>query len=115
MEWSKYMKTRLDLERIKKFIKEDKFIISNHAKVRMFQRNVSTDNITDIVIRGEIIEEYPEDEPCPSALMLGFLKNTPYHVVIAQCEDHMRIVTVYYPKEDKWINYRTRRHKNETR
>ena len=44
-------------------------------------------------------DEYPEDEPCPSALMLGFLENTPYHVVIAQCEDHMRIVTVYYPKE----------------
>ena len=109
------MKRGLDFKRIKKFVKENKFIISNHTRVRMFQRNVSTDDIKDIVIKGEIIEEYPEDEPCPSALMLGFLKNTPYHVVIAQCEDHIRIVTVYYPKEDKWVNYRIRRPKNETR
>jgi len=84
------MKTKLDPERIKKFLKEDKFIISNHARVRMFQRNVSTDNIKGIVMKGEIIEEYPEDEPCPSALILGFSENIPYHVVVAQCEDHMR-------------------------
>jgi len=30
---------------------------------------------------------------------VGVLKSNPYHVVIAQCEDHMRIVTVYYSKE----------------
>jgi hypothetical protein len=75
----------------------------------MFQRNVSTDDIKEIVIKGEIIEGYIDDEPCPSALMLGFLGNIPYHVVVAECEDHVRIVTVYIPEEDKWIKYRIRR------
>jgi len=41
--------------------------------------------------------------------MLGFLGNIPYHVVVAECEDHVRIVTVYIPEEDKWIKYRIRR------
>lgn len=52
------MKTRLNLERIKRFIEEDNFVISNHARVRMFQRNVSTDDVKRIAIKGEIIEAY---------------------------------------------------------
>jgi hypothetical protein len=75
----------------------------------MFQRNVSTDDIKSIIIKGEIIEEYLDDEPCPSILMLGFVVDTPYHVVVAQCEDHARIITIYKPEEDKWIRYRIRR------
>jgi hypothetical protein len=109
MHEAKNMKTRVNLERIKRFVEEDNFVISNHARVRMFQRNVSTDDIKEIVIKGEIIEEYIDDEPCPTALMLGFLENIPYHVVVAECEDHVRIVTVYIPDEDKWVRYRIRR------
>ena len=103
------MKTRLDLERIKKSVEEDNFVISTHARIRMFQRNVSTDDIKRTILKGEIIEVYIDDEPCPSALMLGFLENIPYHVVVAECEDHVRIVTVYIPEEDKWIRHRRRR------
>jgi len=76
----------------------------------MFQRNISTEDIKEIIMKGEVIEEYTDD-PCPSALILGFLQNSPYHVVVAECEDHVRIVTVYKPEEDKWIDYRTRRQK----
>ena len=90
-------------------LREDKFIISKHARIRMFQRNISTDDIKDAIMEGEIIEEYVADEPCPSALVLGFLGDTPYHVVVAQCRDHVRIVTVYRPEEARWIEYRVRR------
>jgi len=99
----------INLEIIRKFIQEDKFIISTHARIRMFQRNISTDDIRDLIMKGEIIEEYPGDEPCPSILILGFLDKNPYHIVVAQCEDHIRIVTVYYPEEDKWVDYKVRR------
>ena len=103
------MQERPDLERIKRFLKEDKFIISKHARIRMFQRNIPTDDIKSVIMKGEIIEEYTADEPCPSALVLGFLGNIPYHVVVAQCEDHVRIVTVYKPEKDRWIRYKVRR------
>ncbi|WP_349238287.1 DUF4258 domain-containing protein, partial [Methanoculleus sp. 7T] len=36
----------------------------------MFERNVSTDDLFLVIRTGEIIESYPEDEPCPSLLML---------------------------------------------
>ena len=95
--------------RLKELVLKDKFIISNHARVRMFQRNISTDDIRQIVARGEIIETYPNDEPCPSALFLGYPGGKPCHVVMAQCDDHVRVITVYFPEKDKWIDYRIRK------
>ena len=105
----------INLETIRKFIREDKFLISDHARIRMFQRNISTDDVEDLITKGEIIEEYPEDEPCPSVLILGFLNKNPCHIIVAQCEDHIRIVTVYYPEKKKWIDYKVRRDRNDTK
>ena len=81
----------------------------------MFQRNISTDDIGDLITKGEIIEEYPEDKPCPSTLILGFFEGHPYHIVVAQCEDHARTITIYHPEEDRWIDYKTRRIENGTK
>jgi hypothetical protein len=58
-----------------------------------------------------MIEDYPDDETCPSALFLGFTKGIPCHIVVAQCIDHARIITVYQPEKDKWIDYKIRRDK----
>ncbi len=99
----------MNLKRIKELVKSDRFIISNHARVRTFQRNISTDELVKMMRHAAIIEDYPDDEPCPSALVLGFLRGTPYHIVVAECLDHVRIITIYKPEEDKWIEYRVRR------
>ncbi|MGZ7160661.1 MAG: DUF4258 domain-containing protein, partial [Methanobacterium sp.] len=58
----------VDHNELKKLFLKDSFIISNHARVRMFQKNISTDDIRRIITYGEIIENYPDNEPCPSAL-----------------------------------------------
>jgi hypothetical protein len=75
----------------------------------MFERNISTDDLLEVIGSGEIIEKYPNDEPCPSALILGFINEAAYHVVVAICTDHLRVVTIYPPEDVKWIDYRTRR------
>jgi hypothetical protein len=77
----------------------------------MFQRNISTEEIENVIANGEMIENYPDDEPCPCALFLGFTKGIPCHIVVAQCNDHVRIITVYQPEKDKWIDYKIRREK----
>ncbi len=66
-------------------------------------------DIRHVIAHGEIIEDYPDDEPCPSALFLGFTAERPCHVVVSQCEDHARVITVYVPEKDKWIDYRIRK------
>lgn len=98
----------IDLEHIKELIRREQFIISGHARSRMFQRNVDTDELMEVMIESQIIETYPEDAPCPSALLLGFLRDEAYHVVVAQCADHIRMVTMYSPAKDKWIDNRIR-------
>jgi hypothetical protein len=91
------------------FVKDEAVLISQHARVRMFERNISTDDLLAVIATGEIIEEYPDDDPCPSALILGFINHTAYHVVIGLCTDHLRVITVYIPEDEKWKDYRKRR------
>jgi hypothetical protein len=99
-------------DRIARLIESGDILISHHARVRMFERNVSTDDLIAIITSGEIIEEYPDDEPCPSFLLMGLIDATAYHTVIGLCRDHIRVVTVYIPEEDKWIEYRKRRNES---
>ena len=96
-------------DRIAELIESEKILISHHARVRMFERNVYTDDLITIISSGDIIEEYPDDEPCPSVLIMGFIDVVAYHTVIALCRDHIRVITVYIPERDKWIEYRRRR------
>jgi hypothetical protein len=84
-------------------------LFSSHARVRMFERNVSSDDVLEFLRTGEIIEQYSDDEPCPSMLLLAYKNEVPFHVVIAECKDHIRVITVYIPEPDKWIDERIRR------
>lgn len=96
-------------DRIAELVESGEILISHHARIRMFERNVSTDELIAIISLGEIIEEYSDDEPCPSVLIMGFINAVAYHTVIAVCRDHIRVITVYIPEQDKWIEYRRRR------
>ncbi|MFB0533457.1 MAG: DUF4258 domain-containing protein [Anaerolineae bacterium] len=60
---------------------------------------------------GEIIEDYPDDTPYPSCLVLGRTqRGRPVHVVCAHVpeEDRSIIITVYEPDPDRWIEFRRR-------
>ena len=99
----------INKERISDLIESGEILISHHARVRMFERNVSTDDLIALILSGEIIEMYPDDEPCPSVLIMGSIETVVYHTVIAVCMDHIRVITVYIPEKNKWIEYRRRR------
>ena len=51
---------KIDRTYLTKLFLEDDFIISNHARIRMFQRNISTGDIGQVILYGEIIEEYTD-------------------------------------------------------
>jgi len=91
------------------FVERDAVLISKHARDRMFERNISTDEVMDIVASGEVIEEDPHRIPCPSAVILGFINHIAYHVVVAFCLEHLVVITAYFPKEEKWVEHRRRR------
>lgn len=83
-----------------------------HASKRMFEREISDDDVEYQLKNGEIIERYDEDYPLPSLLLNGFSKNKrPLHLVVAINRDEKRliIVTVYEPKPLKWLDNFSRR------
>jgi hypothetical protein len=54
-------------------------IFSGHAVRRMFQRNLSADDVREVVEKGEIIAHYPDDVPYPSFLIFYYIQNRPIH------------------------------------
>jgi hypothetical protein len=59
---------------------------------------------------GNIIEDYPDDYPFPSALVLECKIGKPIHVVAGIGENYLWIITAYYPSLDKWENdFKTRK------
>jgi Domain of unknown function (DUF4258) len=77
---------------------------SRHAFERMFERAIAPAVILEIIAKGEIIANYPEDRPYPSALILGFEQTRPIHVVVARnaTTGECHVVTVYVPDPALW-------------
>jgi hypothetical protein len=85
-------------------MKSFRLVYRVHAIQRMFQRNISAEEVRQVITTGETIETYPGDKPFPSRLILGWSGTRPLHVVAA---DNMPtqetiIVTVYQPNLDEW-------------
>ena len=91
----------------------ERLIFRVHALRRMFERNISVEDVRHILKTGSVIETYPNDKPYPSCLMLGFIKTRPIHVVAAnnEQEKEMIVITVYEPTSDQWENNFKRRRK----
>ena len=77
---------------------------SRHAFERMFQRGINPDVVAQIVAEGEVIADYPDDQPSPSALLLGFYGSQPVHAVVARelATGRCHLVTIYLPDSAIW-------------
>ena len=86
------------------------FVYREHAVQRMFERDIFEIDVENTIKNGEIIEEYYDDKPYPSFLVLG-LNYKPLHVVFAKNheENEIIIITVYYPDKEKWSDDYKRR------
>lgn len=87
-------------------------IFSSHAIQRMFSRRITQEEVRAVIACGEIIVEYPDDQPFPSYLLLDFVGNRPIHVVFSydQETDTGYVVTAYIPDPDIWqSDFRTRK------
>ncbi len=80
-----------------------KFMYRIHAIERMFERDISEQDIESVVFNGEVIKNYPNDKPYPSRLSLGFIKKRPVHLVYSlDDQENIIVITVYEPEPDKW-------------
>lgn len=93
----------LCIKELQKLCSPEKMVVTLHAAKRLEQRNLTLQNVIDCIMSGEIIEQYPDDYPYPSCLILGKQNNqVPLHAVIASNEEELFIITAYYPSEEQW-------------
>jgi len=90
----------------------DSIIFSGHAIRRMFERSIDHSEVAEAILLGEVVAEYPDDEPLPSFLILGLGGTRPLHVVGAVEKDSKTcyIITAYDPDPALWDeDFKTRR------
>lgn len=94
---------KINIEDIIQRVKEGKIRWTNHLIIRLFQRNITQEDIENAILNGEIIEEYDDDYPYPSCLVYGInLKNEILHIVCGLNEKELWVITAYYPDNIKW-------------
>jgi hypothetical protein len=91
---------------------EKTLFYTNHAIKQMFQRNITTSEIEEVLNNGETIIDYPNDKPLPSKLLFYMINERPLHVVCSFNNDALTtiIITAYIPSLDIWENdFKTRK------
>lgn len=101
----------IDIEALRNYYKNDAVFITEHAAERYRERGIKSRDVRTAVENGEIIEQYPEDYPFSSCLILGRDENGKViHVCMSDEGSSSRIITAYYPDMEKWENdFRTRK------
>ena|SRR5690554_656079 len=100
------------IQEIQNKVENNLFEFSKHAVDQTIMRNISVAEVKESIFnKSKIIEDYPNDKYGPSCLILGFsLNNRPIHI---QCSypsrSLLKIITLYEPKPEKWVNYERRR------
>jgi hypothetical protein len=71
---------------------------------------ITTSEVHDVVLEGDVIEDYAEDVRGHSCLMLGYGDGRrAIHVVCSPKDDYLAVITAYLPEKDEWSNdFRTR-------
>ena len=101
----------MNITNYKRLCSEGKILWSTHALKRLQERGITVDDVKSCIMSGEIIEEYPNDFPHPSALIFGYdLNEKIIHVVCGTDEKFLFLVTAYVPTTEKFMeDRRTRR------
>lgn len=81
-------------------------IYRQHAIKRMHERCITEEEVEHAIASGTIIENYPNDTPYPSALLLGHAGTKTVHVVYADdvAGNTRIIITVYEPDLEIWYD-----------
>ncbi|MFZ4525092.1 MAG: DUF4258 domain-containing protein [Chlorobium sp.] len=91
----------------------ERIIYLPHAVRQMSRpdRMILVAEVRNVVKRGELGEDYPEDLRGHSCLLPGYkLDDTPIHVVCSLKGDYLAVITAYIPNlEEREYDYKRRR------
>jgi len=102
----------LNIEQCRSAITVGRFEWRRHALQRLAERGIRQAIVLDALHSGDVIEDYPDDRPYPSALVFGQMGRQPIHVVVAFDAElnWAYIITAYEPDTGHFEqDFRTRR------
>ncbi len=99
----------MDILAIQNAIREDNVFFTEHAVQQMAKRGIDDDEVLETILSGEIIEEYPADKYGPSCLIYGQTDGGRHLHVVSSLPPRVRIITVYEPDSDEWLNNRRKK------
>jgi hypothetical protein len=66
------------------------------------ERLISPAEVQQVVLEGDLIEDYPDDARGHSCLLLGTPRGRPVHVVCSPRPKYLAIITAYLPEPTEW-------------
>jgi len=104
----------LAMKDIQTLYKCESVVLTQHFMYKIERRRITLTDIDLAIISGEIIEQYPDDYPHPSALILGTNETKePLHIVVGVGRGTAWLITAYHPDPMKWEDdNRTRKVEN---
>ena len=98
----------MDTAFIQKKIRNQEYDFSVHAHNERQEEQITVEEIERVLLKGDIIEKYQNDQRGESCLVAGIISEKPLHVVCGKRGKRLLIVTIYRPKLPVWITYKTR-------
>lgn len=105
------MPNPVNIEDIRDAIISGSYEFSFHSNREMREDQLIAGEIFSSVLRGEVIEDYPDDKPFPSCLIYGNTpRGDPVHSVWGYNagERYAVLITVYRPYPGRWVDLRVR-------
>ena len=99
----------MDIKFIQDKVLKREYFWRQHAIERSIERAIAEESIAEVIFKGEIIEEYPDDKYGPSCLIFGRTRQgRPIHV---QCSlpPEVWVITLYEPDPTEWVDFKKRR------
>jgi len=104
--------SNLDINQVRELIRQRRILWKRHALERILERGLTRAIVLDILLNGELIEDYSDDRPFPGGLFLGWNRKQPLHVVVTLevQENIVAVITAYEPTIEQFEpDFRTRR------
>ena len=94
----------IDIADLRLLVSSGQIFWTEHLALRLQERGIKRVDVIICINNGEIVEQYLDDLPYPSCLILGTsLSGKPLHVVCAYDPGvNCCMVTAYHPNPDKW-------------
>jgi hypothetical protein len=98
----------MSFDEILREVKNGRLLYTRHAIQRMSKRGISPEMVESSILRGEVIEEYPDDKYGPSCLIAAQLPSGWIHIVLS-LKMPPWVITAYIPEADEWIDFKKRK------